>query len=97
MRTCLTAEAALDRHFLETRCKLIEIAANLDRIDRGAVANGAQPHSAVFREADRLNSDPRLTQIRKALQTLLEPGPGRAERCQMVFSLPYEPNWKRPR
>jgi hypothetical protein len=97
MRTCLTAAAALDRHFLETRCKIIEIAANLDRIDRGADANVAQPPSAVSGGTDPSSADPRLTQIRMALQTLLEPGPDRAEKCQMVFSLPYEPDWKRPR
>ncbi len=31
----MTAEATLDRHFLEARCLLLDIAAILDRIDRG--------------------------------------------------------------
>lgn len=84
MSATLTASAALDRYFLETRCKIIEVAANLDRLDRGEGA-------AVV-----LN-DPRLRQIRDALGVLLAPGPGRVEQCQQVFSLPYDANWKRPR
>ncbi len=31
----MTAKATLDRHFLEARCLLLDIAAILDRIDRG--------------------------------------------------------------
>ena len=34
--------------------------------------------------------DPRLTQIRRSLEILAGDGPNRAERIQMVFSLPYE-------
>lgn len=98
MSAYLSALAALDRYFLETRCKIIEIAANLDRIDRGSrVASAKGGPSAVVQGANTTATDPRLAQIRKAVQTLLEPGPGRAEKCQMVFSLNYEPEWKRPR
>lgn len=78
-----TAAAALDRDFLQTRCKIIEIAANLDRIERG---DGA---------AD-IQADPRLTQIREAVGALLDTAPGRAERCQMIFSLRYEDKWSPP-
>jgi len=75
----LNAEKALERHFLETRCKIIEIAANLDRIDRGGGG---------------VDSDPRVARIHAAIKTLLDGGPGRAERCQMLFSLPYEADWQ---
>jgi hypothetical protein len=104
MRGYLTSPAALDRYFLETRCKIIEIAANLDRFDRGAgvaqppsnvpqpPSNVAQPPSAVS-HCTAAHQDPRLTQIRQALRTLLEPGPSRAEKCQMVFSLPHDDSW----
>lgn len=79
--TPLSAAEALDRYFLEVRSKLLDIAAILDRIDRG----GPAP------------TDPRLDQIRRALAVLQEPNrTDRAERTQMIFSLEYDPNWKRP-
>ncbi len=81
MNATLSGAAALDRYFLETRCKILEIAANLDRIDRGGGATG----------------DPRLKQVATALNLLLVSGPNRTEKCQQVFSLPYDANWKRPR
>lgn len=62
----------MDREFLGIRCRLIELAATLDRIGR---AGGA---------AD----DPRTAQIRRALEILADDQPDRAERMQMVFSLP---------
>ncbi len=76
----LPAAEALDRYFLEARCKLLEVAAILDRIDRGGT----------------LASDPRLEKIRKGLEMLLERTGDRAEQLQQVFSLPYDPSWKRP-
>ena len=67
----------LDEQFLEIRAKLIEIAANLDRIDRAE-------------NADDLSDDVRMQQIRRAIEQLLESGSGRAEQLQLIFSLPYE-------
>ncbi|MFQ5501613.1 MAG: hypothetical protein ACE5EQ_04850 [Phycisphaerae bacterium] len=81
MNTPLSAEAALDRYFLETRCKIIEIAASLDRFDRG--------------DGD-LSNDPRMKRIHEAVQVLLTDNSDRAERSQQVFSLPYEENWPVP-
>ena len=72
----------LDHDFLETRCKLLEIAAVLDRVDRAPARHGEHP-------------DPRLGQIRRALEALLEPGPDRAETIQRIFSLDYDPAWRR--
>jgi hypothetical protein len=77
------AVAVLDRAFLETRCKILEIAASLDRIDRAPEPHGVHP-------------DRRLAQIRQALEALLEPGPGRAETIQLLFSDEYDPHWTRP-
>ena len=71
----------LDHDFLETRCKILEIAATLDRIDRAPARHGEQP-------------DPRLSQLRQAVEALLEPGPGRSETVQHIFSLEYDPNWR---
>jgi hypothetical protein len=77
----ITASKALDTFFLEARCKLLDVAAILDRLDRG--------------EGD-VSQEPRLKNIRKAIEVLSGPGPGRAEQIQMIFSLPYDPNWPRP-
>jgi hypothetical protein len=67
-----TAAEVLDRDFLAIRCRLIELAAALDRIDRA-------PGSAM--------GDPRLAQIRRSLEILAGLSPDRAERVQMEFSL----------
>lgn len=74
----LTPRETLDRHFLEMRAKLIDVAAGLDRIDR---AGGA---------AD----DPRLAQLRQAIDALKQDADGRAEKLQLLFSLPYDPDWR---
>jgi hypothetical protein len=79
----LSADRALDTFFLEARSKLLDIAAILDRIQRGEAAV-------------ELDSDPRLDKIRQALRILLEGGSASAERIQQVFSLNYDPTWKRP-
>jgi len=70
----------LDREFLTIRCKLLEVAAALDRIERG------QGSAA---------NDPRLEKIRAAIAMLGEQGAGRAEQLQLIFSLPYEPAWRK--
>ena len=72
----------LERDFLETRCRILDIAAALDRLDRATVSSG-EPHPP----------DRRLTQIRQAIEALLEPGPGRSETVQRLFSLDYDPEW----
>lgn len=71
----------LDRDFLETRGKILELAAALDRIDRAPTHAGDAP------------PDRRLAQLRAAIEALLEPGPGRAETVQRLFSLEYDPAW----
>ena len=79
----LPADRALDTFFLEARSKLLDIAAILDRIQRGQAAA-------------ELDGDSRLDKIRQALRILLEGGPASAERIQQVFSLNYDPTWKPP-
>jgi hypothetical protein len=61
----------LDREFLGIRCRLIELAAAFDRIER--TGNSA---------AD----DPRMAQIHRSLELLAGNAPTRAEQVQMVFS-----------
>ena len=77
------ADAVLNREFLEIRSKVLEVAAALDRLDRAPEAPGHVP-------------DRRLAQLRRAIESLLEPGPDRAETVQRIFSLEYDPAWTRP-
>ena len=79
--TPLPAAKALDTFFLEARCKLLDLAAILDRVGRGAGGG---------------TGDPRLAKIREALDILADESGGRAERVQKLFSLDYESGWKIP-
>ena len=79
----LPAKAALDAYFIEARSKLLDLAAILDRIGRGA-------------DAATVTADPRMARIRAALQALLDKPAARAEDVQTLFSLPYDPEWKVP-
>lgn len=47
--TPLSAKAALDRHYLEARCLMLDLAAILDRIDRGGDLN--DPRLQQFAQA----------------------------------------------
>jgi hypothetical protein len=82
--TPLPAPKALDAYFLEVRAKILDVAAILDRIGRGA-------------EGGAIENDPRLARVRQALEVLLDQSGGRAERIQQIFSLDYDPNWERPK
>ncbi len=70
----------LGRDFLETRGRILDLAAAMDRLDRAAAHPGESP-------------DRRLAQLRQAIEALLEPGPGRAETIQRLFSDDYDPHW----
>jgi hypothetical protein len=78
MPTSTAGSASLDREFLSIRCRLIELAAALDRVDRSATPGAG---------------DGRIAQIRRSLAILAADAPARAEQVQMVFSLPYEKGW----
>jgi len=79
MEPVATAQAVLDREFLTIRCRLIDLAAALDRVDRadGSVAD-----------------DPRIKQIRQGLAILGSNQATRTEQVQMILSLPYDPEWR---
>ncbi len=78
----MTREQVINRYFPEMRCKVLEVAASLDRIDRAdAESNG--------------RDQPRMDQLRRAVRVLLEDGPGRAEKIQKIFSREYDPNWRK--
>jgi hypothetical protein len=74
MSTMRDAQETLDQYFLEMRWRCLSLAADLDRVQR------SEGGSAV------LQSDPRLAKLRKAIATLLETAPDRAERVQDIFS-----------
>lgn len=78
--TPMSAEAVLDREFLEIRAKLLELAASFDRLERG--------------EGD-VDGDERMALIRRALDVLGSPGEDRAERLQLIFSREYDEGWRR--
>jgi len=54
MSAGLSAVGALDRHFLEVRGRILELAAIFDRLDRGTGADGVQ-------------EDPRLRQLHEGV------------------------------
>ena len=82
--TPLPAPRALDQFFLDARCRLLDVAAILDRLARGD-------------DAAAVAADPRAAKIREALAVLASDAPNKAERIQTIFSLEYDPNWKRPK
>lgn len=77
----LTAKERLDRDFLKLRHALLDVAAMLDRVERG--------HGAA--EATR---DPRWLKAHEALERLSEKKGDRAEALQMLFSDSYDPGWR---
>lgn len=81
--TALNSQQALEAYFLEARSRLLDLAAILDRVNRGS-------------GAEAVSSDPRLATIRAGIEALLTHTEGRAEAVQKLFSLPYDPTWPRP-
>jgi hypothetical protein len=74
-----TSREIMDRQFLSTRAKILEIASALDRLARAD---------------DLAPSDPRLLQLRAAIELLLEHNDDRAEQVQLLFSREYDENWR---
>jgi hypothetical protein len=79
MSQALSAVEILNREFLEVRCKILDLAAALDRLERaeGSVAD-----------------DPRVLRLREALVTLQSESEDRAEQVQMIFSRTYDDAWQ---
>jgi len=75
-----TAAQVLDREFLSIRCRLLDLAAAMDRVDR---AEG------------QVTDDRRWQQIHQAIGAIASPNGSRAEQTQLAFSLPYSENWRR--
>lgn len=81
--TPLPADRVLDQFFHDARSRLLDVAAVLDRIGRGA-------------NADAASADPRAAKLREAVAVLLGDAPNKAELLQQLFSLPYDPEWPKP-
>jgi len=84
MATIQQASQVLDRHYLEIRCGILDLAAALDRIERSD-------------NATAIADDSRLNRIQEALQIVQSSGPDRAERIQLLFSDDYQPGWNAQR
>ncbi|TWT66546.1 hypothetical protein [Allorhodopirellula solitaria] len=82
--TSHTAQTVLDECYLETRAKLLEIAAVLDRVDRAEGTPAPLTGGAAARR----------DQISAAIQILLRDAPDRAELIQQLFSRQYDPQWR---
>jgi hypothetical protein len=76
-----SAADVLNRNFLEMRSRLLDVAAALDRVDRGTGLAAAR-------------ADARWSKLHEALGVLAAGRPDRAERVQMIFSLPYDDGWR---
>jgi hypothetical protein len=82
MPTIQSASQVLDRHYLEIRCGLLDLAAALDRVTR---SDGWAA----------LSTDPRLDLVRQGIRILASDGTDRAERIQLLFSDRYQEGWNR--
>ena len=80
--TTMAAPAVLDREFLEIRAKILELGASFDRLGRGEGAGD-------------VDNDPRMKLIRQALSLLQEKSSDRAEQIQLIFSRPYDDDWRK--
>ena len=79
----MSAEAILDRYFLEMRHKVLDLGAALDRIERAG-------------DGGQVRQDARMAQLQQAIGVLTDGRPDRATRVHMAFSDPYDENWARP-
>jgi len=74
-----TSSEVFDQEFLPIRAKLLEVAASLDRLDRSE---------------GTLGTNSRRAQVQQAIHVLLDDDDDRAERIQLIFSRPYEDDWR---
>ena len=72
------AQDVVNREFLEIRAKILELAASLDRIDRG----------------EGSAEDSQMELIREGFDILLQSDPNRAEKIQLLFSRDYLQDWR---
>ena len=83
MKEVRNGDAIVAESFLDVRAKLLEIAATLDRIDRGCESDPLGETAGVQRAL-----------LGEATKILLSAGPDRAERLQQLFSRDYATDWR---
>ena len=76
----LTAPEVLQREFLDIRCRILDLAAMFDRLDR---ASG------------NVRDDARIARLQEALDMLAQRRADRAEQVQLVFSRVYDEAWQK--
>ena len=76
----MTAEEILQREFLDIRCRILDLAAMFDRLDRAAGS---------------VRDDARIARLNEALQVLSNQRSDRAEQVQLVFSRTYDEAWQK--
>ncbi|QDV14908.1 hypothetical protein CA51_48180 [Rosistilla oblonga] len=79
MNSQQTASQVLDRHYLEARARILEIAAIFDRIDRAQGSTGEDPRDAL---------------LRQGIEILSDSAANRAEQVQKLFSREYNADWR---
>ena len=79
MSTNSNCDSILDSEFLPMRAKILELAASLDRIQR---------------QDEIYEADTRWSQLHRAIEMLLDHQSDRAEFVQLLFSRPYDDNWR---
>lgn len=79
MTKARSTNEVFEQEFLPIRAKLLEVAASLDRLDR---ASGS------------LEAEAKRQQLQAAIQVLLRPEDDRAEQIQLIFSRPYDEDWR---
>ena len=77
-------DAVLAQQFLDIRCRILDLAAQLDRLDRGG-------------KAQSFANDPKGALIQKGLELLTSDQPMKAKALQELFSIPYDPQWEKPK
>ena len=82
-----TASEILEQEFLQTRAKLLEVAAFFDRLDACAVnEDGTTPLTQTQQE--------RLRLLKAGVELLNEDDSSKAARLQLLFSREYDANWR---
>ena len=79
----LTPDKVLANYFLDTRCKLIEIAAMLDRFDRSVSASRAQANGG--RMTQPAVDTQQIAKIYQALELLSQQSPSNPNRSEQIL------------
>jgi len=80
MTATRSAQEILEQDFLDIRCLILDLAAALDRIERGEGAETVAHHE-------------QMKLLQGGLDILKVDGPERAEKVQLHFSDQYEEGW----